>query len=161
VKGIRLSEAQARFVQGGVSIVISSRDRRRVPSLSRALACRVADNRGAMQILLARAQCIQLLHDIETCGRVAVVFCQPFTHETYQIKSDDAQVLPAWERAEADHMAHAQAFADNVIPLGFSRDYALAVHAARIEDCVAIGFTPQVLYAQTPGPDAGERIAPP
>ncbi|MDY0005239.1 MAG: hypothetical protein RBS22_00350 [Spongiibacteraceae bacterium] len=161
MKGIRLSEAQARFVQGGVSIVISSRDRRRVPSLSRALACRVADNLRSMQVLLARSQSIQLLQDIETCGRVAVVFCQPFTHETYQIKSDDAQVLPAWDHAEADRMTHARAFADHVIPMGFSRDYGLVVHAARIEDCVAVGFTPQVLYAQTPGPDAGERIAPP
>lgn len=156
---IALTEAQARFLQGGVTIVVSSRDRRRVPSLSRALACRVESD-GQLQVLLVRSQSQQLLSDIVESRRVALVFCQPSTHETYQIKSDDVSIVPVTKWARTAAQAHAQAFADDIVPLGFSRAFALALHSATEDDYVVIQLSPQVLFEQTPGPHAGERIAP-
>ena len=86
-----LSDEQIDFIQGGVSISLASRDVRRVPSVSKAVACRVAADRRRVCVLLDAGQSHTLLRDVASCGALAATFCQPSTHRTLQLKGRDAQ----------------------------------------------------------------------
>lgn len=152
-----LSPDDAAFIQQGVSICVASRDVRHVPSLSRALACRIVD--AQLRLVVSRSQCQSLLRDIEKSGQIAVVFTQPSTHRTLQIKGRDAQVLPA-DADDRQRVAQTeQAFAADLQQIGFGEALVRRMFACDDGDLCTIGFTPSDLFLQTPGPNAGTRLA--
>lgn len=153
-----VTEDDARFMQGGVSISVASRDRRFVPSLARSAGCRLSPGHHDVTILLLRSQARQLLQDVADTGAIAVVFSEPSTHRTIQLKGRDARidtVKPA-DTTVADR--HRTAFADDIIPLGYARELAHAIHGFTTDDLVAVTFTPTDIFQQTPGPGAGVRL---
>jgi hypothetical protein len=152
-----VTDDDVRFMQGGVSISVASRDRRFVPSLARSAGCRLSPDHRHVTILLLRSQARQLLRDVADTGAIAVVFSEPSTHRTIQLKGSDARidtVQPA-DTAVAD--GHRTAFADDIIPLGYVRELAYAIHGFTPDDLVAVTFTPTDIFQQTPGPGAGVR----
>lgn len=153
-----LTEELAAFIQGAVSILVASRDRRHVPSVSRAIALRVSPDRARVTLLLATEQCRQLLADIEASRAVAVVCTQPSTHRTLQLKGSDAH---ATALADGDYALAAQhniAFAEALLPLGYARDLAFTVHDVAGQTLSAVTFGVDALFEQTPGPRAGARM---
>lgn len=152
-----LTEDQAAFIAGGVSITLAARDMRRVPSLVKVLGCRVSADRRAVTVLVDAAAARQVLQDIAATGAIAVVYSRPSTHHTLQIKGSDArQVVPA----ATDHelvAAHNSAFAADLVPLGYSREFSFAIHGLG-DELAAVQFTVDAVFAQTPGPGAGARI---
>lgn len=153
-----LTDELATFIQGAVSILAASRDRRHVPSVSRAIALRVSPDRARVTLLLATEQCRQLLADIQATRAVAVVCTQPSTHRTLQLKGSDAHVTPL---ADGDYDLAAQhnaAFAEEIVPLGYARDLALTVHDVTGQTLSAVTFGVDALFEQTPGPRAGTRM---
>ena len=153
-----LDEEHAAFIQGGVSIVASSSSARQVPSIGRIAGCRVAADRRCVTVLLAASQAPQLLADVRACGRIAVVFSQPSTHRSFQLKADDATARAATADELAVAHRHVEAFAAEIAPLGHEREHARALLACADEDLVAIDFTPNAAFEQTPGPNAGKQI---
>lgn len=155
-----LTDDLARFIQGAVSILVASRDIRRVPSVSRAIALRVSPDRARVTLLLATAQCRQLLADIAATRAIAMVCTQPSTHRTLQLKGSDAQVTPP---ADGDHALAAQhnaAFAEEIVRLGYARELALTVHDVADDTLTAVSFSIDAMFEQTPGPRAGTRMEP-
>ncbi|HCT40940.1 MAG TPA: hypothetical protein DF427_07175 [Moraxellaceae bacterium] len=153
-----VTEDDARFMQGGVSISVASRDRRFVPSLARSAGCRLSADRQQVTVLVLRSQARQLLQDITDTGAIAVVFSEPSTHRTIQLKGLDASVheaLPADTSVADEHRA---AFASDIVPLGYVRELAYAIHGFTLDDMQAITFTPTDIFQQTPGPGAGVRM---
>ncbi|MFZ5757148.1 MAG: hypothetical protein ACOY3X_09610 [Pseudomonadota bacterium] len=154
-----LTAEQAGFLGGPVSITVSSRDARRVPSVMKAVGCRVSADRREVTLLLEAEGARQLLNDIAATRQVAAVFSLPSTHRTLQIKGSDARTGALQPTDSALIEQHAQAFAADIIPLGYAREFALALHGvAPSAQCVAVTFTVEAVYAQTPGPGAGARI---
>src|SRR5215831_11057881 len=90
-----LNEANAEFVQSGVSIIASSRTAKNVPVIGRAVGCRVSTDRRIIRLLFSTASASQLLEGIRSSGQIAVVFGRPTTHQTIQLKGDDAVVVSA------------------------------------------------------------------
>jgi hypothetical protein len=154
-----LKEAQAAFIQSGVATTVASASAQRVPNLGRAVGCSVSPDGTRITVLLRRSQAGALLDDIERSRAVAVVFAQPSTHRTLQIKSADAVVdtRPAIDAAAL--AAYADAFYRELAPLGYQREFTSAMLAYDPGDLVAVAFTPQAIFSQTPGPRAGERVA--
>lgn len=152
-----ISEDNAAFIQQGVSINVASRDVRHVPSLTRALACRL--DGGRVRILLLASQCGALLRDIERCGQVAAVFSQPSTHRTLQIKGSDARLDPPGDADRACLAATEAAFARDLMLIGFDRTFVRRMFTHDPDDLRALVFTPADVFHQSPGPRAGERIA--
>lgn len=153
-----LTEELAAFIQGAVSILVASRDRRHVPSVARAIALRVSPDRARVTLLLATEQCRQLLADIEASRAVAVVCTQPSTHRTLQLKGSDAHMTAL---ADGDYELAAQhnaAFAEEIVPLGHARALALTVHDVTGQTLSAVSFGVDALFEQTPGPRAGTRL---
>lgn len=156
----RLSDEQVRFIESGVSISVASRDVRRVPSVSKGVGCSVAADRCQVRVLVDAAQSGQLLQDVAASGALAVVFCLPSSHRTLQLKGLDARELAPQlddiERAER----HCQAFAEDLLPLGYGLAFARATHGFDPTRLRALCFTLNAVFEQTPGPNAGVRLEP-
>ena len=153
-----LSPDNLAFIQQGVSINVASRDVRRVPSLTRALSCRLDDAGCKLRIALARSQSVDLLRDVEKSGAVAAVFTEPSTHRTLQMKGIDAREV-ALEPADQVCLERAHiAFAAEIGKLGFDAAFTARLFHVAPDDLVVLAFTPQTLFQQTPGPQAGELL---
>ncbi|MBN9423005.1 MAG: hypothetical protein BGO63_04440 [Candidatus Accumulibacter sp. 66-26] len=154
-----LDAAQIDFVCGGVSISAASCRADGLPSLMRAVGCRVAADRRTLNVLLAATPGAGVLDDVRQSGAVAVVFSQPSTHRTLQIKGRDARVVPP-EAGDAELAArYRDAFVDELRPLGYPEHVIRTVLGWPADDLVVLQFTAHALFVQTPGPRAGEALA--
>nr|WP_314629327.1 hypothetical protein [uncultured Noviherbaspirillum sp.] len=150
--------AQAAFMQGGVSISAASCGARPFPSVCRVLACSVSEDRCRLTVVVARSCAQELLDDVGHSGRIAVVFSQPSTHRTIQVKGDHARPgMPDASLVEAVRI-HSDAFVDEVAPLGFAAPLVRSLLAFPDGDMVAITFIPNAAYDQSPGPRAGAPL---
>ncbi len=156
-----LDEEGAAFVQSGVSIVAASRDAALVPSVGRAVGCRVAADRRRVTVFVAASQAPELIADLTACGRIAVVFSRPSTHRTLQLKADDAVVRPLAGGEAALPERYVAGFAADIAKLGHTEAQARTLVACVDGDLVAIDFTPGAAFEQTPGPNAGAPLPPP
>ena len=153
-----LSAENAAFVQQGVAVIAGARDRDNMPTLVCGIGCRVAPDRDRVTVFLPASQCAELLANVRDNGAIAVVFCQPSTHRTIQLKGTDATVVSL---APGDHermAAQAAALAADIIGIGYREDPVRTLLAYAPEDVVAVAFTPAAAFQQTPGPNAGARI---
>jgi hypothetical protein len=91
-KALQLDADHAAFIQGAVSVVVSSRNSQHVPDVVRGCGCRVTRDRRRVTVLVEAARAGSVLDDIAANGLIAVVFSQPSTHRTIQLKGSDARI---------------------------------------------------------------------
>jgi hypothetical protein len=153
-----LDSEHADFISGGVSIIVAGCDAANGTTVSRAIGCRVADDRRRVTVFLSAAQSGALLADVRANGKLAVVFSQPTTHRAIQLKGTDATVVPL--ATDDPHLiaAYRSHFAAQVTPLGFSEAFVRSFLGIAPGDVVAIAFTPSAAFSQTPGPKAGSPL---
>lgn len=154
-----VDDALAMFVQQAVSIVVASRDAANVPSLTRGIGCRVAADRRTVTVFVAAAQAGALLADLLASGVIAVVFSQPSTHRTFQLKGVDAVRVAMTDVDRGSVARYADMMVGELQGLGFSEAFTRAMVAGAPTDIVAIAFTPSSAFDQTPGPRAGAKLA--
>jgi hypothetical protein len=147
----------ARFLEGAVSIIVASRDATNQPELVRAHGCRVARDRRRLWLFLAAAQAAALLEDVRRNGWVAVVFTEPSTHRSLQIKGEGARI----RRLRADEAACMDSYRDAMVvqlgKIGISEAVTRAL-LAPIGESVALELVPAQAFVQTPGPGAGRPL---
>ena len=85
------------LIERGVSTIVGSASLDLVPSLMRAVGSAVHEGGASLTVYLARSQASQLLRDIAATGRMAVVFSQPSTHRTLQVKTRQVRLREATE----------------------------------------------------------------
>ena len=149
-----------RFVTGGVSINAGSASAAGVPSLCRAFGCRVDPAADRLRLFFAGPQAVELVRDAKRSGALAVVFSEPPTHRTVQIKGQDARLEPLAEGDLACVMAYRAAFAQCLVFLGFTEVMVRTLLDCPDEALVALTFTPSVLFNVTPGAQAGAPLIP-
>ena len=144
----------------GVSTIVGSRDLANRPSIMRAVGSQVSDGGRHITVFLARSQSRQLLQDVAATGEVAVVFSEPATHRTVQLKAHQAQIRAATE-ADAPVLArYLQSMEHEIQRIGYPPPMTRAMLFHRLDDLVAISFTPALAFDQTPGPQAGAPLLP-
>lgn len=146
------------FIQGAVGISVAACDRSGKPALVRAIGCHVTKDRPLVTIYLSAIQAAQLLVCVRDNGAVAVVFSEPSTHRTVQLKGAgtivDGLLEGEWERVQA----YREAFVRELAPLGFDPVMVRTLLSHRQADIVALRFVPSEAYSQTPGPQAGAPL---
>ncbi|MCX7893895.1 MAG: hypothetical protein N2544_16195 [Burkholderiales bacterium] len=154
-----LDAEHAAFVQGGVTVSVASRDAALHSSVSRAVGCRVSPDRRQVTVFLAGMGAQRLLRDIATTRTIAVCFSQPSTHRTIQVKGSDAEITRV-EPGDLEIIGRQLVGKlGELVPLGYSEELVRSVFHADPADVVAVTFTPDAAFAQTPGPNAGRRLA--
>lgn len=156
---LRIDPDHAAFIQGGVSVVVSTRNADLVPDVARGCGCRVSHDRRRVTVLVETARGGSVLEDIAANGMIAVVFSRPSTHRTIQLKGTDARVVRATSADRATAERHLQAWADDMRSIGYAPEFSRAVHGVAGPGLTAITFTPSAAFEQTPGPAAGQRLA--
>lgn len=154
----QLSPDVLAMMRRGVSVQVASGSAQLRPSVMRAMGCSIDVDAGTVTVFISRAQGAELLRDIEASGRVAVMFSQPSTHRTVQLKATEAAMRPAVPHDRALIDAYVLAVVDDIVSIGFPPPLVRAIFACRLEDLVAVTFTPAEAFEQTPGPKAGERL---
>lgn len=146
------------FIQTGVSIVVASHDNANTPSVARGVACRLSPDRRRVTVLLRPSRSAALMADLRSSASIAVVFSQPSTHRTIQIKGRDPEIGPVQADDQERVQKHISEFSDEVVPYGYSPAFARAMLDSAPDDLVAVTFTARDVFSQTPGPRAGERM---
>jgi len=147
-----------RFMTGGVSINTGSSGEGGLPSQCRAFGCRVDALGRRITVFLSGPPAADLLRDVQSTGAIAVVFADPPTHQTIQIKGSDARVEPLLPGDPAVVAAYRTAFIECLRPLGFTESMLRALLDCADADLVAVGFTPEAAFNQTPGAQAGTPL---
>ncbi len=155
---VALPEDIAAFIQSGISMTLASRDDRYVPSIAKGVGCRVNATRDEVTMLVFANAAGQLLHDVARCRQIAAVFSQPSTNRTLQIKGRDVGAAPASPADVALTRRYIALFAEELRPLGWQADYVHHVFWRDPVDLVALQFTPEGAFQQTPGPGAGAAL---
>jgi hypothetical protein len=154
----QLDAAHAEFIQGGVSVIVASRDAARVPDAVRGCGCRVSRDRRRVTVLLDRVRAGALLDDLGANGMIAVVFSQPSTHRTIQLKGTDAVLVATRPADRALAAAHREDWIGELMRIGYSREFAEAFWGPLPAALAAVAFTPTAAFQQTPGPAAGQPL---
>jgi len=153
-----LDDDHAAFIQGGVSVVAATRNSDLVPDAVRGCGCRVSRDRRSVTVLIESLRIGSVIADIEANGMIAVVFSQPSTHRTIQLKGTDARVVSVSPRDRTLAQRHLAAWIDELTAIGYRPEFARAVHGDVPDAMVALVFTPTAAFQQTPGPGAGDRL---
>jgi hypothetical protein len=88
-----------------------------------------------------------------------VVFSEPSTHRTLQVKGTDAVAGPLQEGDWPMIGMHIEAAVAELGPLGYPERWVRTVFEATPAQVQAVRFTPSSAFAQTPGPRAGAPLA--
>ncbi len=89
-----LAPEHVAFIARGVSVIVGTCDQHLRPSVMRAVGSQVRPDGGEVTVYLGRSQAGQLLEDLAANGRIAVVFSQPSTHRTLQLKATRVRTRP-------------------------------------------------------------------
>lgn len=157
--GVQLDAETAEFIAGVNSMSIASRNARLLPAVGKALGCIVGGDRRVLTVLIDGEQSAQIAADIAAGSPVAVVFSLPATHRTVQIKGLQATVLPASPTQHVRARLHIDAIVEHLVPLGYDETALRMFFSFDPDRLLAVRFAPTAVFAQTPGPRAGERIA--
>jgi len=153
-----LSDSTVAFIEREVAIDVASCSADLRPSSARGFAARVSPDRQRMTVYVRRNEATQLVQDLLSQGVIAIVLCLPETEAALQIKGRQVTLSAAnaeeWEVIEA----YRQAFVNGITKLGYGRDFGLTYMAVEPGQMLAVGFTPEVVFEQTPGPLAGRTL---
>jgi len=157
---VPLSPEQAEFICSGLSMTAAARDQRLVPSICRVLACQVNPARDQIRLFVVAAQAEALVRDIRLNGELAVVFARPSSHRALQIKGVNTLIEPFDSRDLPQLERSSSAFAEDIAPLGFMRDFWRAFHHHQLDELLTLVLNPVAIFEQTPGPNAGRALEP-
>jgi hypothetical protein len=143
----------------GVSVIVGSRDLALRPSVMRAVGSHVASDGSSITVFISRRQARQLVQDVAATGHVAVVFSEPASHRTVQVKATRAVLRNADAADEPVLATYLASMEHEIQRVGYGPPMTRAMLAHRLEDVVAISFEPEQAFDQTPGPKAGALLS--
>ncbi|HEY9197953.1 MAG TPA: hypothetical protein VIR60_01225 [Gammaproteobacteria bacterium] len=153
-----LDEARADFLTHHVSILVGSCSADCIPSVVRAYGCRVASDRRSVTVFLSVAQSQAVLRDLRAGGAIAVVFSRPTTHGTLQLKGARARIAPLDDDDREVMRAYGRSFREEIDAVHFHGVFSEAIMSGTEDEAVAVTFTPNAAFEQTPGPSAGQPL---
>ncbi|MCB1956102.1 MAG: pyridoxamine 5'-phosphate oxidase family protein [Rhodocyclaceae bacterium] len=152
--------ALARFVSGQMSMHVAACDARGFPTLVRGVGYRIDPGQPArLRVLVPQSQSEPVLRALAANGRIAVVLSEPASHRTLQLKGGDARVESV-EPADVAAMApYVEAMVDHLRAFDTPEPFMRALLACSAGELAVVSFTPAEVFGQTPGPQAGARLA--
>ena len=153
-----LPASVAAFVQSGLSVSVSSCSERLQPSIAKGMGCRVSAARDRVTVFMFATSGEEVLRDLRRGAPIAVCFSRPSTHQTVQLKGPVAAIEPASAEDVAVARRCLDLLIDDLVPLGLPAPVLEAFFWHDPAGLLALSFTPEAAFAQTPGPRAGHAI---
>jgi hypothetical protein len=140
-----------------VAVSIASRSGDCLPSVTRALGYRISADGREFAIFVPR-QAERVLADLRATAQAAVVFTEPSTHKSMQVKGDDARITSLEEGDWPVVSAYADDLVAEICPLGYPEPLIRKMTETTPQQVLAVRFTPTAAFGQTPGPHAGAAL---
>ncbi|MBP6778753.1 MAG: pyridoxamine 5'-phosphate oxidase family protein [Piscinibacter sp.] len=150
---------QAALLARPISANVATRDATHRPHLTRAVGFRLSADLRRVTVFLSASTSGSVLDDLRANRQIAVVFSEPATHRTVQLKGGDAIIAAAGPDDALHLRAYREAFGAAIGELGYPAQVAQTILEVTDIDLLAVHFTPQAGFDQTPGPRAGQALA--
>ncbi|HLV66265.1 MAG TPA: hypothetical protein VKY73_10660 [Polyangiaceae bacterium] len=152
---IPLPEALTEFVEGGMSILVGTRDAALRPEASRGVGASVSPDRSRLTVYLNVAVADRTLANIDENGEIAVTFSRVVDHRTFQVKGKVLGVRRSGKKDRGIQEQWLAAFVEQLYLAGLPRSISRRL---RFWPSVAVEFEIHDVFAQTPGPGAGRKL---
>ena len=154
-----LPERVIEVMQGPAIMHVATRDESFRPFQVSAIGAVVHPDRETVTFFVPESRSERILNDLKNNGRVALVF-GIVTHEAYQVKGHYLSSRPVEAKEQALQEIYRAKTLSSFIQAGYPeqviRPYILGM---AYRPSVAITFRVEEVFLQTPGPEAGKRIA--
>jgi hypothetical protein len=151
-----LDPAVVEFIHGGVAVGVATRDDHLRPEFARGWGPEVSADGRSLKLCVAAPEGSRMRANLELNGAVAVGFSPPTIARAVQVKGvatgvaePDAADLERVER-------HVQSFVAEAARIGAPAELSRRMFAGT--GLVAIAFSIDEVFDQTPGPTAGRRL---
>lgn len=142
-------------------VVLSSASAAAVPSLCWGMAGRLLADRRTVEAWVRDDHGRQFLADVRSTQRAAAVFNEPYTNIAVQLKGRDAGVRPATADDQAFLRLHVGHMVRELHRVHFDEPFARAFFEQPWSLLAVVRFTADQVFAQTPGPRAGQALVAP
>ncbi|MEW6118975.1 MAG: hypothetical protein AB1593_02670 [Pseudomonadota bacterium] len=157
---LTLPPDQVAFLQGPLSMNVGAVGRDGWPCVTRAQGIVVARNRQSLTVLLSEARGRAVLDALHAGSAITLVASRPLTHATLQLKAARAERVPVTAAHKATSASCVAAFAGELATLGYGKAVVDALAAILpTGDLVGLRLAPDIVFDQTPGPQAGTVLA--
>ena len=150
-----ISDELAAFIESGLSINVGTRNSELEPDGVIAWAARVHDDRAQITIYLHRDAAEAMVRNLRVHPEIAVLLERPTSHIACQVKGSFVSSRPAKASERAEVEKQADKFCAELEAIGIPRTL---TGGSQIWPCAAIQMRATQLFAQTPGPGAGEPL---
>ena len=154
--GVLTPELEA-FCQSGISVIVAVCRPAEAPVAGLACGCVILPA-ARMRLLLPRAGNEELLTMVERGAGIAVTFSQPVTHRSIQVKGSRGVVAAPDEEDRREVLRQSQGMRRELIEVGYPTAFAEAYCMIDPDIIVAVDFTLDAAFVQTPGPGAGAEL---
>lgn len=152
---VRLSDELVDFLEGGVSILVGSRNADLRPECARGLGLVIGSDRQSITVFINEALAARMCADFEDNAQIAVGFSRIVDHRSLQLKGVVRAVRPATAQENALQERYVAAFAEQLSLAGLPRS---VVRNVRLTPALAVELEIHDIFNQTPGAGAGQRL---
>jgi hypothetical protein len=152
---VRLSEELAEFVEGGLSMLVGTRDAALRPKVERAVGAFVGQDRQTLTIYLNKELGGQSLANLKDNGSLAVTVSRPYDHRSLQLKGQVLSLRDGTEEDRAKQERWLTGFVEHLYIVGLPRSI---IRQIKVFPSIAVTMRIDDMFEQSPGPGAGRRF---
>ncbi len=147
------------MIHGPSYLQLGTRDETLRPAHTLAVGALVHEDRRTVTVFVPSERARRAVANLEANGRVALGIGQA-SHESYQLKGVYLSRRPADAEDRARQEAYRKALLADALAHGYPEEIARPfTQGFAYTPAVAITFRTEEVFLQTPGPDAGSRLA--
>lgn len=151
-----IPEDLAELFEGGVSILVGTRDASLRPEVTRGVGAVVHPDRARVTVFLPISVAGRALANLRDNGRISVGFSSVLEGKALQLKGQLETLRECREDELAVITRYHAAYSEILHFMGVSR---ALTRRWNVWPSMAITFVATDLFSQTPGPNAGARLA--
>jgi hypothetical protein len=155
---VLIDDALKAFLEGGVSVVVGTRDEGLVPEIVRAWGPHVSRDRRSLRLCVPEVTSVRTRTNLVGNGRIAVACSLPSNYETVQLKGRHLRTTKPSAEDLLRVERHRELFAGVNESIGVPRAHVEAFWHRELAGSpllVTIQFVVSAIFNQTPGPEAG------
>jgi len=154
-----ISEKLVEFIHGPVFMAIGTRNEKLRPTHTFVGGAIVNQDRETITCFVPQHRAEEIRGNLENNGRIAMAVGS-LSHESYQFKGRYVSSRPTDARDVAIQEIHRTKLLALMLQYGYQEQIARPlVLGFRYQPAVAITFRVEEIFLQTPGPEAGKKIA--
>ena len=150
-----IPEHLVELLEGGVSVLLGTRDENHRPEVARAVGASISKDRAEVTIYLHEVWGAKALANLRANGELAVGFSRPYDNLAIQLKGKCTRFVPSTESDRGVVDRYHGSYSEALYMVGFPRSL---TRRFRMWPATGVTFAVRDIFVQTPGPEAGRRL---